>query len=242
MIVQAEGFAKAAISLIPEVPTHLTVGNQMFATEDDLIGYLRHFCSFLLLFPGNPEHGPFYLVKGLINAIQSYDAWKSADKDDSTSGGPPSLNSQVGKCRVYLALFSLFSAYAQPVFPYRIPRVESNDQLYGGSEEYVTQLRQLTDEVSTEVFAILSQLGERSDINSKRHQGALALEFANLILNTVQMASQSASLVVKLVQLAVKAGPAVEKAFLDNTMKSLASRKGQWYTEILNKLSQIKAN
>jgi hypothetical protein len=240
MIVQAEGFAKAAISLIPEVPTHLTVGNQLIATEEDLIGYLRHFCAFLLLFPGNPEHGPFYLVKGLINAIQSYDAWKS-EVDQTPSSAQP-LNSQVGKCRVYLALFSLFSAYSQPVFPYRIPRVESNDQLYGVSEDYMTQLKQLADEVANEIFSILSQLGERNDINSKRFQGTLALEFANLILNAVLMSSQSASLVVKLVQLAVKAGPAVEKSFLDNTLKSLALRKGQWYADILGKINQLKAN
>ena len=27
-------------------------------------------CSFLVVVPGHPEHGPFYLVTGLLNVLQ----------------------------------------------------------------------------------------------------------------------------------------------------------------------------
>ena len=31
---------------------------------------LSNLCSFLVVVPGHPEHGPFYLVTGLLNVLQ----------------------------------------------------------------------------------------------------------------------------------------------------------------------------
>ena len=51
---------------------HVTaeVNKKMRSTEPDMVYYIQSFTSFLLLFPGHPEHGPFYLVNGLLNATQ----------------------------------------------------------------------------------------------------------------------------------------------------------------------------
>ena len=103
MIVQSEGFLKAAISLIPDVPPTIEVYKLIVQTEEELVSFLRNFTSFLLLFPGHPEHGPFYLVKGLLNAIQTYEPWKE--------------NGSVGKARVYLGVLSL----SVPIIKRNIP-------------------------------------------------------------------------------------------------------------------------
>ena len=44
--------------------------------EARLAAYLLSLLSFLVLLPGHPEHGPFYIVRGLINAIPRF-PWKA---------------------------------------------------------------------------------------------------------------------------------------------------------------------
>ena len=74
--------------------------------------------------PGHPEHGPFYLVKGLLNAIERYE-WQES------SGA---------KARVLISLLPLLCAYGQRTLPYTVPKVDSNDVLYGGKASYLTEL------------------------------------------------------------------------------------------------------
>jgi hypothetical protein len=136
MIVQAEGFVKAAISLIPEVPAYIEINTKRVSTEDDLVSYLRNFASFLLLFPGHPDHGPFYIARGLLNSVAAYEAWK--------------VGSQ-GKIRVYLGVLTLFCTYAQRNFPYHIDRVESNDALYGGDASYLKAVSVFVDTLINQV-------------------------------------------------------------------------------------------
>ena len=45
---------------------------ELAAREHFLVTHLAALASALLLVPGHPENGPFFLVKGLINAVQSY--------------------------------------------------------------------------------------------------------------------------------------------------------------------------
>jgi hypothetical protein len=68
---QTDTFLKAAISLIPEAPSHIedTESNKRIHAEDRLVRYLRSVLAFLVVAPGHPEHGPFYIVSGLLNAV-----------------------------------------------------------------------------------------------------------------------------------------------------------------------------
>jgi hypothetical protein len=52
----------------------------MVPTDQLLVGFLNNFASLLLLFPGHPEHGPFHLVKGLLNVVKGYKPWESASE------------------------------------------------------------------------------------------------------------------------------------------------------------------
>lgn len=220
MIVQAEGFLKAAISLIPDVPPTLEVYKLIVPTEEELVSYIRNFTAFLLLFPGHPEHGSFYLVKGLLNAVQTYDPWKDGS---------------VGKTRVFLGVFALFCTYYQRTFPYHIARVESNDELYGGEAAYIKQLMPFLDTLIAEILAQLTKIGERGDLLAKKQQGTLALDLVNLLISSVTMNAASATLVVKLVGLAQKTG-AVDVAYLQATIRNIAGKKSQWYADITTKL------
>lgn len=188
MIVQAEGFMKAAITLIPEVPKQVEIRAGVIRnTSEELRQFLLNFASFALLFPGHHKHGPFYLIKGLINALQKYEPWQGPNED---------------KCTVYIGLLNLFCAYAQSEFLYHVPRVESNDRLYGSNSEYMAQLNQFIESLLGGVVSQINEIGAPGDIVSRRKQSQLALQTAQVLLQGVKMNAASATLVVRLVQLA----------------------------------------
>ncbi len=72
---QSEALLKAAISLVPDVPINIERDGKLVPTDNLLVGFLNSFASMLLLFPGHPEHGPFHLVKGLLNVVKGYKPW-----------------------------------------------------------------------------------------------------------------------------------------------------------------------
>jgi len=226
MIVQAEGFLKLAITLIRDVPSTIEnrISKKVTSSEDDLVSFLRNFASFLLLFPGHPTKGPFYLIKGLLNATQGYEPWKS--------GASP------GKTRVYLGVLSLFCAYYQPNFPYRIERVQANDELYGGNPTYIKELSSFIDTLVSQILQQLTEIGNKGDLLSRKQQGTLAVEFVNIIISSFEMTAQSATLAVKLYQLAAKS-KAVDQSFLKNTLLHLKHKKGTMYQDVYNKIAQM---
>lgn len=223
MIVQSEAFLKAAISLIPEVPVQRSVHKRLVNTEEDLVSFVRAFTSFLLVFPGHPQHGPFYLIKGLLNAIQQYGKWTTATP---------------GKASVYLGVLQLFCTYHQRTFPYHVLRVESNDRLYGGDDSYQSDLTVFVDTLVEELLVQLNEIGEAGDMTSKKEQGTLALEFVNVLLASFEMNPHSATLVVKLFQLAKKNG-VVSKAYVQSTLEHIQSKKGSWYSDVAQKIQAM---
>lgn len=109
---QTDTFLKAAISLIPEAPAFEEIEGKRVHTEDRVAAYLRSLLATLVVAPGHPEHGPFYIVQGMLNAVPKY-PWQ------------PITGVQTG---VYVDILALLATYAQRKFPYRIPYVESNGE------------------------------------------------------------------------------------------------------------------
>ena len=76
-----DGFVKAVVTLVPEVlgsPDAELDGSlkqEAEKREEVLVSLLSNLCSFLVIVPGHPEHGPFYLVTGLLNVLQAA-AWR----------------------------------------------------------------------------------------------------------------------------------------------------------------------
>ena len=113
---QTDTFFKGAISLIPDVPASEEIDYKMVATEPKLVAFIKQFCAALVMVPGHPQHGPFYLVRGLLNAVQRVE-WNPA------SGG---------RAEVSLAVLGAMCVFAQSKFPYKCVGVDANDTLYGG--------------------------------------------------------------------------------------------------------------
>jgi hypothetical protein len=158
------------------------INNVRKSTEEDLVSFLLNFASFLLLFPGHPKHGPFFLIQGLLNAIQQYAPWKTVTPL---------------KTQVFLGMLQLFCTYHQRTFPYHIDRVEANDLLYGGESEYLTAVKNFVDQLLTAIWNQIAEIGEKSDILSRKQRGTLALDTLNIIISSLAMNNTSATLVVK---------------------------------------------
>jgi len=227
MTVQGEAFLKAAISLLPDIPPKQEnqITKKVYSNETELVGFIRNFSSFLLYCPGHPTSGPFYLVKGLLNAINTYEPWKAPGS--------------VGKTKVYLGLLSLFATYYQAKFPSHIERVESNDSLYGCDEAYKTQLHELITGVIEAIMTQLAEIGNKGDLISKKEQGTLALEFVNILIVTMEMNPTSATMVVRLVQLAQNT-KAVDAKYLASTLNHIRTQRGSWYEDISNKIAALQ--
>eukprot|EP00808_Paulinella_micropora_P032345 g67639.t1 len=223
MISQSEGFLKAAIALIEKVPaTYTDSSNRVCSNQERLTNYLLNLSSFLLLFPGHPTQGPFYLVKGLLNAVANYEPWKQPSQ---------------AKARVYLGILQLFCSYAQRNFPVHIKGVDSNDSLYGGDPKYLQALYSFVDILVTGVLQQLEHIGAQKDLVAQQRQGELALDFVNVLLSFMQMNAQSATAVVKLYTLAAKSS-AVEQSYLESTLGHLQSKPGTWYQDIFNMINK----
>jgi hypothetical protein len=109
---QTDTFLKAAISLIPELPPTEEIDGKKISTEDKLVSFVNNLLAFLVVVPGHPEHGPFYIVHGLLNALPRYPWLSTATANDPNN---PKLlaTAAAAKARLYIEILSLLFTYAQ---------------------------------------------------------------------------------------------------------------------------------
>lgn len=187
---QTDTFLKAAISLIPEMPTFYDEidGKKHIHYEEKLSDYILSLLSFLVVAPGHPEHGPFYIIQGLLNAIPSFQ-WQIV------------TGIQI---KIYINILNLLTTLAQRKFPYHIYGVESNNELYGGAEAYLTELNDFINICITEILKLLTQLGERQEVSSKLNQVKITIIFINEISNGLELTKTTAEFLFKLIELVYK--------------------------------------
>lgn len=208
---QTDTFLKAAISLIPEMPTHYDYDGKRIHFEERLSVYLRSLLSTLVVTPGHPEHGPFYIVQGLINAVPRYQ-WQ------------PSTGVQT---KVYTNMLALLCTFAQKKFPYHIQGVQSNDELYGGAETYMTELSEHINVCVGEVLKQLTAMGERNEASAKLSQARATMDLVNQIAAHLDLNTSVIAFLVKLVDLAGKQKgifARYDAKYFSNTVEFVANR------------------
>ena len=164
---QADTFYKAAIQDIVEMGDSVS-GPQ---AERRLVTFLRNFISAMVVVPGHPDHGPFYLAKVCCVLWMWCCRWCcrwccgcgcgcglwAADVHECRGCRCQGLKNAVerfpwasgsaAQTEVYIAMIPLLSAYGQRALPYHVRGVESNDLLYAGDPTYTAELQQLTAEI-----------------------------------------------------------------------------------------------
>jgi hypothetical protein len=210
LMAQADTFFKTAITLIPDM-----IALNDVPSEDAICNFFNSFSSALVVVPGHPEKGPFYLVIGLLNVVNEY----------------PWTQGSSAKVKVYLNMLALLSSYWAPKLPYHIAKMESNDVLYAKDEEYLSNLQGLIDKLVEQILTELTAIKSCS----------LALDMLNRLFAEAAINPGSASLAIELCSTAKKgASTSQEQKYLKNTMEHIAkvgAAKGGHYKELATKLA-----
>ncbi|XP_029978055.1 VPS35 endosomal protein-sorting factor-like isoform X1 [Sphaeramia orbicularis] len=162
---QADAFFKAAVSILPEVPRSISVEGKLRSSESFLLDFINNFLATLLVVPDHPEHGVLYLVRGLLNMVQDY-TWE--DNSDA-------------KVRVYISALPLLAAMSQETYIYSIPKVDSNETLYGGDPKFLSEINKLCETLIGQILDHLKVLGR--DEQNTRRQGALAFSLFGVLVS-----------------------------------------------------------
>ncbi|XP_034049228.1 VPS35 endosomal protein sorting factor-like isoform X2 [Thalassophryne amazonica] len=160
---QADAFLTAAVSILPEVPRSISVEGKLRSSESFLLDFINTFLAALLVVPDHPEHGVLYLVRGLLNMVQDY-TWE--DNSDA-------------KVKVYISALPLLAAMSQETYIYTIPKMDSNETLYGGDPKFLSETNKLCETLIGQILDHLKTLGREE---SARRQGALAFSLFGVLL------------------------------------------------------------
>eukprot|EP00908_Phaeocystis_cordata_P013604 Transcript_2467.p1 GENE.Transcript_2467~~Transcript_2467.p1 ORF type:complete len:958 (-),score=551.03 Transcript_2467:62-2863(-) len=230
LLPQMDGFVKAVVTLVPEVlgsPDAELDGSlkqEAEKREEVLVSLLSNLCSFLVIVPGHPEHGPFYLVTGLLNVLQAA-AWRR----------PASLPT------LSLRILALLSTYAQRQLPYRVVGVDSNDVLYAAEPAYARELKALSAQVLQTLLKQLAALGEKTDGQARRAQAAGAAQLFELMVSNAALEHEQVLLAERVFLMAWRSGTA-DKAHLRKAaavVGRLARSEGKGYKELAQRLDAV---
>jgi hypothetical protein len=108
--------------------------------------------------------------------------------------------------------------------------VQSNDELYGGAPNYMSELADNIDVCVAEVLKQLTALGERSEASAKLSQARAALDLANQLAARMDLTPSVASFVLKLLELANKQKALfmrTEQRYMANTVEFVVLRNKQ---------------
>ena len=185
---QTDTLLKAAISIIPDLPPVEEIEGRRVHSEEKVASNIRFLLSVLVLTPGHPEHGPFYIVKGLFNALPKFQ-WQSNSP------------CQAG---LYCEIVALMCTYAQKRFPYKIPNVESNDELYCGNSDYFADLTETLSTDMDEVLKALAALKDVPDLAARVSQVKIILDLVNQICERMELSEETTNFVGSLLVLGMK--------------------------------------
>lgn len=186
---QAEDLAKAAVKLfgegIPPHPENLDMEvtrRECMAKESKMLEFVLRLASLLVVMPGHPELGPFYLFGGLLHVLSSFQF----------------LSGSEVPARVAIGLISTLCALAQEELPYSIKNLDSNNVLYGGDPMYLSELYKLIDQLLEQVLAQLTLL----KTTNPEAQRAIATELFDVTVSLAELNPKSGNLAASLFALA----------------------------------------
>jgi len=227
---QADSLFKAAIQLVRDVPRHIEERDgKSSPTSNDLIAYLKYFLSILVAVPGHPDHGPFYLLNGFKTVVKEYD-WD-----------PKST----ARIIIYTAIIQNVCALYQKKQPYEWDKVESNEMLYGQTEQYFTTLTTFITTTIGEIKEEFDRLALFADGLSQGAQAAVALDLVNTAIATGTITPNFTAFIVDYFRRAKKAssGPEKLQSVIDyaKTFTTRGDENSQMaYTKLCKTLEEAK--
>lgn len=135
----------------------IEVDGKLKNAEPYLVSFLCNLLSTLVIVPDSPEQGVLYLLRTLLDVIKRFPF------DPNTTSLP----------LVHLAIIDMLTTAAQETYPYHIPNVVSNDELYGSDPKFIAEIDTLCSQCVDLMLVQLKLLGDNGHL---RLQSNLALE------------------------------------------------------------------
>lgn len=203
---QADVLFKIAIETIADVPQLLICENgTTIQTEKDLLLFIRYLISSMVAVPGHPEHGPFYLFKGLVKVVNDYQ-WT------------PGSSARV---EIFIDMLRCLSAFFQTELPYHyVGASASNDELFVGDETYQEDIVTIGNHILGEIMKHMSELGKDEDASSKHKQSLCALDLFSVIAFLAEPSRDMLLLAFNLFNLAKKQQEEQSNPVLQSQLKS----------------------
>lgn len=132
---ESESLVKAAIMLIPEMASEL----ELEAAESQIYSLI----GFMMMLPDNPasNQGYFIPAHGLFNSVMA-------------------LNSKFLRIKygVLICMLNYLITQGQDTLPLKIPRVDSNDTLFAGDQQFANDFKQLLSMVLEELLSFVQEV------------------------------------------------------------------------------------
>lgn len=141
---------------------------------------------FILSFQDSPEQGVLYLIRTLIETTENL----SFENDSNCLA------------RIYLLILDMLLVASRDKYPYHIPNIISNDELYGSDPKFLIELHSMCSRIVESMLIQLKQLGDQ---NNYKAQSSLALDlFERIALNGNLFNEKIFTLCINLWNLAMK--------------------------------------
>lgn len=188
------------------MPPVLDNDGQVRSSEDQLITFIDSFISVLVHVPWHPEHGAFFLTKGLIKVVKDY-PWEKGS---------------AGRSRVFLALLPLYASFYQQHLSFQ--RGESHDVLYGGDSDFQDELFANIDKLVDDLIADINALKDDIDPTTQKKGGRMALDYINVTAAYAQINAKQAATIASMMQVAKRQlNVGADLQYLNNTTAWLKS-------------------
>uniref|UniRef100_A0A6B2ED98 Putative membrane protein associated with esophageal cancer in s n=1 Tax=Phlebotomus kandelakii TaxID=1109342 RepID=A0A6B2ED98_9DIPT len=164
---QADSCFEAAIELIPELPAIVEVDGKVKSTETYLMSYVGSLLSTLIIVPDSPDRGVLFLLRLLLEKLKVYQFDEIHSQCEATL------------VTIHLSILDMLSTAAQDVYPYHIPGIVSNDELYGSDPKFIAEVDGLCSKIADQILISLKILADKGQL---KVQSNLALELFTRIV------------------------------------------------------------
>ncbi|XP_046805800.1 VPS35 endosomal protein sorting factor-like isoform X1 [Lucilia cuprina] len=200
---QADACFEEALNLVAQLPNSIEIDGKTKCMDSYLVSYLSNMLATLVLVPDSPERGVLYLLNLLLEVVQKY---------------PFALNT-AGPTQIYLNALDMLYVQNLEEFPYHIPQVVSNDELYGHDPKFLAEVNNICRFVVEEILRQLSILGSSQQF---KLQATLSLELFLRIVRYADLSKeQTFQLALNLWFLATKHESHLEPKYMPRILKSL---------------------
>tara|TARA_R110002050_G_scaffold169852_4_gene301694 strand:- start:2374 stop:3975 length:1602 start_codon:yes stop_codon:yes gene_type:complete len=219
---QAEAMLQGAINLLPEMPPSTTVDGHVVSHETELTSLAKYIVSTLVVIPGHPDKGPFYLLHDLLEKVREY----------------PWTDGSTALAEIYIAVLQMLFAVSQNNIPVncQVPSMETNVELYKGDVEYTNEILTLQDKLVVDVMEMMASWKEK---NQNTTAARVALDLFNVTTRLAEMNGTSATLAGNLCMLAkrlMEGGEVDSKKYFFNSVDYLQYSENRFCSSLYQKL------